>query len=179
MDILLVVGKALWLFLPACVANVIPAFTTRINVLAIPVSKRWLGENKTWRGVVVGCIGAIACAYAQRWAIDHLEVFDPLTLIDYRAVRPFLLGLLMGAGALGGDMVESLLKRQLGKPPGSRWWPWDDVDFLLGASLCAFPYLGLGIECSVVLFVGIGVCAVLHDPICWIVYQCGLKSRPY
>ena len=37
------------------------------------------------------------------------------------------------AAAMGGDAAKSFAKRRLGIAPGKPWFPWDQVDFVLGA----------------------------------------------
>ncbi|MBR9703121.1 CDP-archaeol synthase, partial [Candidatus Woesearchaeota archaeon] len=42
-------------------------------------------------------------------------------------------GFLAGFGALLGDLVESFIKRQLGFKSGELFFPWDKIDFVIGA----------------------------------------------
>ena len=44
-----------------------------------------------------------------------------------------LLGFGFGVGSMLGDSVKSLFKRRLGLAPGARWFPLDQLDFVLGA----------------------------------------------
>jgi CDP-diglyceride synthetase len=118
----------LYFFLPAMVANIVPVFADRYNFFPSfnkPLDgnlnwrgKRILGDHKTVRGVVVGTITG---------ALIGLLQGSPI------------LGLGMGLGALWGDAIKSFIKRRLGIKPGTSWIPWDQIDFIIGASIFTFP----------------------------------------
>ncbi len=140
----LVVG-ALYLFLPAYVANMAPVVAKRLRLfqsLERPLDggRRFRGQplfgaHKTLRGVVVGVAAALVTAGLQRWAAMRGSVLAELTEFPYPAVSPILWGLALGGGALLGDLAKSFLKRRFGIPPGRRWFPWDQLDLILGAML--------------------------------------------
>jgi len=72
-----------------------------------------------------------------------------------------------------GDSVKSFFKRRLGRKPGSAWFPFDQVDFILGACLFTWPFVGFGWEVFVILLV---VTPVLHFVVNVIAYFIGLKK---
>ena len=39
----------------------------------------------------------------------------------------------MGFGAITGDLIKSFFKRRLDFKPGARFFPWDQLDFVIGA----------------------------------------------
>lgn len=134
---------AFWFFLPAAFANVTPILVAPLPVLShwnTPIDggktwreKRILGSHKTWRGFFFGVgIAMIVCwlqgiAYEESmWLRDHLDM-------DYTLENTLVLGAMLGAGALLGDAVESFFKRQIGVRPGKVWFPWDQLDYILGA----------------------------------------------
>ena len=53
------------------------------------------------------------------------------SIVDYDRC-PFI-GLLLGVGAIGGDIVKSFFKRCMKIAPGGRWIPADQLDFGIGA----------------------------------------------
>ncbi len=59
-------------------------------------------------------------------------------LVDYESL-PLYTGLLMGSGALIGDSIKSFFKRQLGIKPGNNWFPWDQIDWILGFMVFTYP----------------------------------------
>ena len=62
-----------------------------------------------------------------------------VSLINYSAVSPVLLGFLMGFGVLLGDSVESFFKRRRGIKPGKSWFPWDQLDCMIGGVAMILP----------------------------------------
>lgn len=124
----------LYFFLPAYVANMAPVFVRKWKILAKPVSAKHFGSHKTWRGLVFGTLAAILVAGIQRWL-----AIGSLTIAPYDTW--LLLGFLLGAGAMLGDLAKSFFKRRLGIPPGKSWIPFDQIDFVIGGlALASFVY---------------------------------------
>lgn len=137
---------ALWFFLPAGLANSAPVFANKIPVLnrfTTPLDfgaqyrgKRLLGKSKTWRGLLFGLVIATVTLYLQvqayeSWQWVHTIAGD----IDYSSLPILLLGPLFGLGALLGDAIESFFKRQRGVPSGESWFPFDQLDYIIGGLL--------------------------------------------
>lgn len=126
--------SCIYMILPAGMANMFPVFFVKLKSFRQPVDfglrfrgKRVLGDHKTIRGYVVGILAAILTVHIQaRLALD-------ISIIDYSSQNLYLLGFLLGFGALFGDSVKSFFKRQLGIRPGSSFFPWDQLDFIIGA----------------------------------------------
>jgi CDP-2,3-bis-(O-geranylgeranyl)-sn-glycerol synthase len=128
-------AQLLYLMAPAYLANMAPPFLKYWKGWNRPISKRWLGEHKTVGGFALGVTVAIGAAYVQS-AIDwegSLVSYDNWPLI----------GLALGFGALGGDTLKSFFKRARGIPPGESWVPADQLDFVLGALIFAWPWARL------------------------------------
>lgn len=149
---LLTIIQAIYFFLPAYVANMSPNFYRKtLHFLAKPIDggrmyhgKRVLGDNKTWRGLIMGTVMAIIVTLLQR-SLMSSPVIAKITLFDY-TITPLwqiiLLGFLLGCGALVGDSVKSFFKRQSGVPSGTSWFPFDQLDFVIGGLLfCAILYI--------------------------------------
>ena len=162
MDFLLLLS-VLYFFLPAFVANGTPVVVKNIPLLRdwnTPISATWLGKNKTYRGLILGILVAMLTAYLQyalyRAGIlpspfplgapdEYTNIFSryPSNLLLLASGHPsavLLFGFLMGAGALVGDMVESFIKRRLGIPSGAMFFPWDGIDYVLGAIVFMIPF---------------------------------------
>ncbi len=127
---------AFWFFLPAGISNMAPIFANHVpglNQINFPMDfnlsvrgRRVLGPNKTWRGFIFGIILSVIAAVI-------LSKFFP----EYPA-NPYLLGFLLGAGALVGDALKSFFKRQMDIPSGQSWLIFDQVDYILGGILFTF-----------------------------------------
>ena len=111
--------------LPAYCANMTPPFVRFWSGWNRPISTRLLGSHKTVVGALTGVAVAVLVAGIQA------QVHWSGPLADYH--RWPELGLLLGVGAIGGDIVKSFVKRRRHVPPGGRWIPFDQLDFAIGA----------------------------------------------
>ena len=142
--------KCAYLMLPAYFANMAPVITKKINLFAYPVDfsrklnqKPIFGKNKTYRGFIFGIIFAAAVAYTQH----RLYEFDSFRQISFFNYGPWLLfGIFMGFGALFGDLIKSFFKRRIGMPPGKKFIPFDQTDFIIGASVFMLPFFQLSLK---------------------------------
>lgn len=171
-------------FLPAGIANITPIIA---NV--IPGLKRWktpmdfgksvngkrlLGDNKTWRGLVTGTLAAGFAALV-------IYTIYPYTLdnLQFEASTPqltvFIIGLIMGFGALLGDAVESFFKRRIGVEAGSSWFPFDQIDFIIGALVATSVVFTL--QPQEYIFIT-STYLILHVIVSYIGYLLKLKSKP-
>jgi len=128
----MVIGEALWLILPAYLANssaVVLGGGRPVDGGRTWRGARLLGDGKTWRGLLSGvAIGVLAAVV--------MSVAVPGTYGDGAAAGAIVIALPLGA--LGGDMVASFLKRRLGKKSGESWPVADQLDFLFGALLLSY-----------------------------------------
>jgi len=127
--------QLLYFMAPAYFANMAPPFVRYWRGWNRPIHARTLGNHKTVVGYALGVLAAVAITAVQA-AIDA-----PLSLVNY-AHWPWL-GLAFGVGAMTGDSLKSYFKRRRGVPPGARWVPFDQLDFVLGALLLVGPFAGL------------------------------------
>jgi CDP-2,3-bis-(O-geranylgeranyl)-sn-glycerol synthase len=148
MPTLFIVVQALWAFLPAYVANMVPVVAAKLMPgWDAPIDggrmhrdgRRVMGASKTWRGVVAG--GVVGAAVAAAQSLVHTTDWA-LTDFAYAATGsvagPLTIGLLLGLGAGAGDAVKSYFKRRTGRQGGAPWIPFDQLDFVLFGLLFAF-----------------------------------------
>lgn len=176
---------ALWFFLPAGLANAAPVFANKIpglNRWTTPIDmgltyrgKRLLGDNKTWRGFCFGVLVAFIAFGLQRLAYQQFGWAVHLSgPIDYTHVSLWL-GVLLGTGALAGDAIESFFKRQVGVPSGQSWFPFDQIDYIIGGILLSSLVVTLSpLENAVILISWFG----LHLISSYIGYRLHLKDTP-
>ena len=111
------------------------------------VGRRWgkrklassISPRKTWEGAIGGLLSGIAGAFIV-FAI--LNVFSPLPLSYWQLI---LLGFLVSLFAQLGDLVESLLKRNLGAGESGKLLPGhggilDRFDSLILAGVVVYYY---------------------------------------
>ena len=155
----------------------IPSLVVKLRVLNYPIDfglkikgKRLLGNNKTFRGLVFGIVGAIIFVFLQK------TMFPDFGIIDYTNVNFVLLGFLLGFGALFGDIIESFFKRQLRIKPGQSFVPFDQIDWILGSLVFVSFYVQLGVFDWVVAILLFGL---LHPLINLVGYYLGIKKGKF
>lgn len=128
-----------YFLLPAAFANMAPVIFHKVNFLNYPIDfgvkifgKRLFGENKTFRGLFFGVIFSILISILQYY-LYSFSVFENISLIECTLSTALLFGLLSGMGALGGDLLESLIKRQINFKPGEKLIFFDQSDWVIGA----------------------------------------------
>lgn len=176
---------ALWFFLPAGIANMVP-----VLAMKVPILKKWkapmdfgktykgqrlFGANKTWRGLVLGIIAATLVIGLQKYLFDHSLFFLELSWFDYGPASVWLLGPLFGSGALVADAVESFFKRRQNIPPGNSWFPFDQVDYIIGGCLFSLPVVQLSFDKYLwVLLTWVG----MHLATVYVGYRVGIRDKP-
>jgi CDP-2,3-bis-(O-geranylgeranyl)-sn-glycerol synthase len=133
------IAKCIYFMVPAYFANMAPIIAKGwFRGLAIPIdfganlnNKPLFGKNKTFRGLIFGILFAVVMSFGQRILYVSSSFFRGISFFDY--TNWLAVGFLMGFGAILGDLVESFFKRRIGIKPGSRFVPWDQLDFVLGA----------------------------------------------
>lgn len=187
--------QAVWLFLPCYAANMAPVAAARLW-------PRWtraldggrlgrdgrplLGPNKTWRGLASGAFagGTTALLLAAAGPNESLD-FGRSDGVPGPMVALF--GMALGVGALAGDAAKSFLKRRLGRNPGTPWFPFDQLDAVVGglaAAALAAPLVG---GWSLAAYFGdawVPVWIVVLTPgLHWLssvlAFAFGLKKRPW
>lgn len=186
-ELLQTVLLAIWLFLPAGVANAAPIFAAKLPFIAkfdAPLDlglhvrgERALGSHKTWRGLVVGILAGILVFWLQQMAVQRSTFLTSLVNVQwtFTLLPTWLLGGLLGFGALGGDAVESFLKRRKHIPAGESWFPYDQIDYIIGAAavsaLAIIPPLAVY---AAALFIWASIHLISTN----IGYWLGVKERP-
>ena len=165
--------ETLWFFLPAFVANQFPGHGARWNVPGqFPISRRWLGENKTWAAYYMAAL-ASAFTFLCEQAMTDLNVLWGW-YVSSNPLESIWIGALFGIGAVFGDHVKSFVKRRLGIASGAMWWPFDQLDYVFGALLFVYPVSGwIGWEQFWIL---ITVALVGHLIVNWIGYKIGHRK---
>lgn len=177
---------ALWFFLPAGMANMIPipiAKVPGLRTLDAPLDfratfrgKRVFGSHKTWRGLVTGIIAATLTLWLQQYLVGEVSWIQSFTgQIDYQSLPTLIVGPLFAIGALGGDAIESFFKRQRGIAPGRGWFPFDQTDYIIGGAIATMPFISLSIWQYAWLLV---LWLIVHMVSTVAGYFMGLKERP-
>lgn len=177
---------SLWFFLPAGLANVAPIIASKLPGLSkydTPMDfgrsyrgKRVLGDHKTWRGIlsgiaIGGLVGYIQYLIANNYSVNFLDESP----FNYASSQAVLLGVLLGLGALLGDALKSFFKRQIGVKSGYSWFPFDQLDYIVGGCLFAATIVVLDISQYSLIFV---IWFSLHLISSYCGYLMKLKDKP-
>jgi CDP-2,3-bis-(O-geranylgeranyl)-sn-glycerol synthase len=177
---------ALWFFLPAGIANMVPIFVAHIPALKrfdAPIDfgrtfrgQRIFGSHKTWRGLVAGIIFGTLTLWLQQLAVAHWQLLADWTRqIDYDQLPTLIVGPLFAIGALGGDAIESFFKRQRGVAPGHGWFPFDQTDYIIGGAIATASFVSLSLLQYLWLLT---LWLAVHLVASAIGYLLGVKERP-
>lgn len=156
--------RVLYFMLPGYFANMAPVFFKKgCHWMAVPIDfnkkldgKPIFGKNKTYRGFIFGVFFAVIIAYLQFLAYRY-QVLSSLALVDYS--NWFLIGFLLGFGALFGDLLKSFVKRRLNIKPGDTFIPFDQLDHVVGALL----FVSLEVKLSwAIWIIALGATFFLH-----------------
>lgn len=130
--------KCLWFLCPAALANPTAVLVRRIRILENPIdfnrtfrNKPLFGKSKTWRGLIFGTVMALIVFAFQKY-LYQFPFFQNISLINYHQ-QSIILGLLLGLGAMIGDLIKSFFKRRRNIAPGESWFPFDQIDWVVGA----------------------------------------------
>lgn len=173
------IAQIFWLFFPAGLANMAPVLFKWIPFdTPIDFDKTWRGKvifgpHKTYRGFIVGILSAIAFLYLQKVLALSMPNF---VMIDYNTVNLWLLGFLMGFGALFGDLLSSFFKRQVGIAPGKAWVPVDQIDWSITAIALTALYISISWKDAITAF----VLSFIFHPICnYLAYVLRIKKNKF
>ena len=168
----------LTVFLPVVGAVVLHAPVLKFDLLPslrrpIDGGRNWFGENKTWRGALVMFTGVLLAT----------GVFWPL-MPDSLTDEPWpLVGALIGAGTVLGELPNSFLKRRLRIAPGQRRLTpaglalvvYDQADFVPGIALCLLPVWTMPLDTFLIGFVAV---AAVHFGVNVVGYAIGAREQP-
>lgn len=191
LDAWMTVLTALWLMLPAYLSNMLPVFVG--GGPPIDMGRTWrdgrriLGDGKTWRAIVLAPLLAVSLTLGLQWlalntAWGTTYGFPAWGTWPAWAILAYALAL----GALVGDAVESFAKRRTGRDRGERWFPFDQLDFVLGALLFGAiagiilpgnPFLDVFTPAR--LLVIVLLTPALHLLVNFIGYKIGAKDVPW
>lgn len=135
----------------------------------LQIKSEFSGDGKTWNGLIFGTFVGGLVGYAQEIAqsATSMQGFPQMTIV---------LGLLLGFGALTGDLIKSFFKRRLGFERGKSWFPFDQIDFILGAFLFSIALVPFNWKYLVILLI---ITPAIHWATNYTGFKLKLKKEPY
>jgi len=176
---------SLWFFAPAGFANLAAFAAGKIKLLKkykFPADcylkfrgKRLLGSHKTVRGFVTAILVGIVICSIEIFFYGNIFWIREIVPVDYYTINPVMLGGLLGFGALFGDAVKSFFKRQAGIQPGRSWFPYDQIDYIVGGVVFSLFAVQLPVLQYLLLFI---VWFLIHPLTTSIGYLFKIRRRP-
>ena len=173
--------EVIWLILPAFAANGLAPLAGRLRATH-PIDggrklekERVFGDGKTWEGLGLGVFVAVIVSLIQMGAQPFLPwSLSPVAL----AIVPMgpVLGLLLGLGAMLGDLVGSFLKRRFRIPRGKPAPLLDQEDFLVGSLVLASLAVAVSLRWWILLLV---ITPIIHWVANLIGYVVRVKREPW
>ena len=184
-EILALIGLAVWLGLPAWIANSMPVLFGGGPPIdggrMFRDGHRILGNGKTIRGFIVGVLLGTFTGVGQNLAASHVQSFiemyvvvtPDMILILY---MPIPAAFLLSIGALIGDLVGSFFKRRIDIKSGNPAPVLDQLGFIIMALILAAPFLEAhAIYVMVLVTVTLGIHWISNA----LGYLLGLKEHPW
>lgn len=175
MDIITLIIGALWLVIPAYVANSTPVVLHGKTPIDFNKkffdSKPILGKGKTWGGLISGISVGTFMAYIQNY------LWNSYSLQNYGLIEmTVLLGFALSFGALIGDILASFIKRRRGIERGGKFRILDRFSFLIFALIFASLIIDIKLEIIIILLI---ITPFLHKGMNLFAYKVGLKKVPH
>jgi hypothetical protein len=177
------VARPLLIILPALIGGLLHSISIRLRLfprLAVPVSERLFGRNKTWRGFVLMPLGCVLGVYAAA----QIERSLPPEYGVGLSQAPILLGgVCLGLAYMVFELPNSFVKRRAGIREGGlgtgRWrWAFfvaDQADSAIGCLFVCWLFLDVTPALLLATFlVGIPV----HAATSFALYVTGIRRQP-
>lgn len=162
MNILTYILSCIYFFLPAYFVNMTPPLIKRVGIFnfldkRVDFGKKFKGEpifgnHKTWRGVTGGILVGILMVFGQLY-FYQFSFIKKISLIDYQKINILLFGFLISSGAVFGDLFFAFIKRRLKLQPGTRFLPFDQINYVIGAFIFLQPFLKLSYSIWLTIFI--------------------------
>jgi CDP-2,3-bis-(O-geranylgeranyl)-sn-glycerol synthase len=149
-ETLALIELAIWLGLPAWIANSMPVLFGGGRPIdggrLYRDGRRILGDGKTIRGFIVGVFLGTLTGVGQYYAAPYLHPLLELYVVVTPAMEYILFmtvpaAFLLSLGALLGDMVGSFIKRRIDIKSGNPAIVLDQLGFIVMGLILATPFL--------------------------------------
>ena len=160
--------------LPCYIANAAPVLVgggARLDMgIKLGDGRSLLGKTKSVRGFLGGISAGIIAAGVLAHFWPGLLFGDAKTL--------FMAGAMLAVGALAGDAAGSFVKRRMGIEAGKQFNVLDQMDFIVGGLVFAYPFAGEAYALESLAFIVV-VSYLLHVGANVIANRAGLKKVPW
>ncbi len=173
--------EAFWIIIPAYAANglaPLAKFTARHPLdggKKLSDGRPVFGNGKTWEGSILGILIGTLIGSFMGFAYFFLP-WDLSPIPLQTAKMGIVLGLMLSAGAIVGDLCGSFIKRRIGLERGRPFPVLDQLDFILGAFI--FASFVTPIKINWIILIAIAT-PLLHLSANYMAYLLGVKKEPW
>ena len=141
LEIAMAILRAVWLMVPMLIPNsaaVLFGGGTPVDFgKKMKNGSRYLGDGKTWNGLIGGTISGVILGVIQIIIMNLLN--QPEWTINTNIISALPILFLLAFGSMLGDMLGSFIKRRIGKKQGAKFPIMDQYDFFIGAMILIVP----------------------------------------
>jgi CDP-2,3-bis-(O-geranylgeranyl)-sn-glycerol synthase len=138
--------QSFYFILPAYIANMAPVIFKWLPIFNYPIDNgksfhgaRLFGEHKTYRGLIFGTLAGILIVFLQHQYSVYFKDVELMPYGEFSNKGIIFVGICFGAGALLGDLIKSFFKRRVNIKDGHSWFPFDQLDLVVGALIALSP----------------------------------------
>ncbi len=174
----------IYFYLPGAMANIganIGRFIPGFREMTMPVDIgmklngiRLIGDHKNVGSFIFGVLFGTNIGIFKTIYLD--QFFSGSLLLQLSVAQNIFMYTLISLGALTGDLIKSIIKRQLKRPEHTMWIPFDEIDHTTASLLLAkifFPIAWMDILGIIVIIF------FLHLATNVLGYQIKVKEVPY
>ncbi len=188
LEIVMAILRAVWLMVPMLIPNsaaVLFGGGTPVDFgKTMKNGTRYLGDGKTWNGLIGGTLSGVILGVIQIMIMGFLNQPDWTINPCITCALPILF--LLAFGSMMGDMLGSFIKRRMGKGRGTKFPIMDQYDFFIGAMILIVPLQWVWFKTNfledvyLIGFIGfIVLIPIMHRVVNIIGFKMGKKDVPW
>jgi len=177
--------SCIYFYFPVAMANIganLGKFIPIFKALKYPIDfglsikgSRVIGDHKNVGGFLFGILFGSLFGYLKTIYLDQI-IPDQYVLFSIDQQTNIFLYIMMSTAALMGDIIKSIFKRILNRPPHSPWIPFDEIDHSLASLIVASFIIPIDINSSLTIII---VFVFLHLLANILGYFLKIKKVPY
>ena len=170
---------AWWILFPAYAANIFPPLARGRLPLdfwkKMPDGRRIFGDHKTVEGFGIGVIAGTLIGLVEAYLEPQLNIYAS----QWGVVLPHMTAmgaLMIGLGAMLGDVGGSFIKRRLNKEPGAKAPFLDQLNFIVGAVLLSIWFVPINVLMFIYMLL---LTPLIHRIVNIMAYKVNAKKVPW
>lgn len=178
------VFSCIYFYLPGAAANVgavIAKFIPIFKSITMPIDfgialrgKRLIGDHKTIGNATFGILFGVSVGLIKYFGLD--KIFSNYLFLDLTFLKSVFLFFLLSFGAVAGDLIKSVVKRQINISAHAPWIPFDEIDHTIASLLLVKIFFDISWS---TIITTVAIMAILHFVSNLIGFRLKIKNVPY